>query len=284
MNSLITIHHKRKRNLENTLKAISRGSQLPDEVIVVNIGPEPSLTEDFGFDLKWVQIDDYDPQFLPIPKARNLGAAKAEGDHLIFLDVDCVPSADFVKTISNYLENHKGLIMGHPKYLYHSIKGDEVDKELKAISRDHHKRPSVDGIEECSDPGLFWSLCFGISKRLFEKLEGFDEGFKGYGGEDTDLSFRCKQNDVPFYLCDAVTFHQHHGFYSPPLNNMESIVANSNYFRKKWGAWCMQKHMKAFKMMGFVDWDEKASREASIIKEVEPFQMEQYYVHDAPYA
>ncbi|WP_425466922.1 galactosyltransferase-related protein [Rarobacter faecitabidus] len=35
---------------------------------------------------------------------------------------------------------------------------------------------------------LFWSLTFALSSATWQRIGGFDEGYCGYGGEDTDFA------------------------------------------------------------------------------------------------
>jgi GT2 family glycosyltransferase len=177
-----------------------------------------------------------------------------------------------------------GLVMGTPRYLYDEPAEDFTNEILFNESIEHHKRPTVEAISQCKDPGLFWSLCFSITKERFDFLGGFDPNYFGYGAEDTDMSFTCQKEGVPFYLSPTIAYHQHHGFYSPPVDKMESIISNCNYFYSKWGVWPMDKHLKAFARQGFVKWDENTNEPISLNEQPDPFTTEQFYVNDRPYA
>ena len=64
------------------------------------------------------------------------------------------------------------------------------------------------GYSKVSHPyELFWSLCFGIRKKTFIKLGGFDTRFEGYGGEDTNFSFTARSQNLPLYKISVLTYH-----------------------------------------------------------------------------
>ena len=42
----------------------------------------------------------------------------------------------------------------------------------------------------------FWSLAFAVTPATHERIGGFDEGYAGYGAEDTDYAFRARAAGV----------------------------------------------------------------------------------------
>ncbi|ARN76897.1 hypothetical protein BST97_02145 [Nonlabens spongiae] len=282
--TLITIHYDREIQLNNLLRGLSLGTNVPDEVIVINMGQKPNIYKDYNLNLKIEQIEGDDRARLPIGQSRNLGAKLASFETLHFLDVDCIPDKFYIEKMNDGLLNQNGLFMGTPKYLFDEVSEDFTFNELEKQSTEHHKRPSVKGIERSNDAGLFWSLCFSISRSSFKKLGGFDEGYYGYGGEDTDLSFTCKKLNFPFFLTEAVAYHQQHGFYKPPVDKLQAIVDNCNYFYSKWNHWPMDKHLKAFAEYGYVDWEENQKKPIKVINKPDQFSIEQFYIKDIPYA
>ena len=61
------------------------------------------------------------------------------------------------------------------------------------------------------DHERFWSLSFGVRRPTWELLGGFDDGFVGYGAEDTDLGLRAAELGIPLaWFGGGTAFHQWH--------------------------------------------------------------------------
>lgn len=71
---------------------------------------------------------------------------------------------------------------------------------------------------------MFWSLGFAMRADDFASVGGFDEGYSGYGGEDTDFAFACRRAGLELWLSSAPVFHQAHAVHRPPLQHTSSIV------------------------------------------------------------
>jgi GT2 family glycosyltransferase len=141
-------------------------------------------------------------------RARNLGAAHAQADYLVFLDGDCVPNRRFV-------ERHRRLAQrGHflngsrvllsERLSRRALAGEVQLADLRGpdwlrlrLSGDVNKLthllywPSAPGRVQ---DGFRWkgirSCNFGVWYRDFEAVNGFDESFRGWGHEDADLVLR----------------------------------------------------------------------------------------------
>ena len=75
------------------------------------------------------------------------------------------------------------------------------------------------------------------------------------GGEDTDFSFSARSQNIPLYKISALAYHQFHLSYSPPLNHLAEIVSNAEIFQQKWQILPMDKWLKQFADMGYIDRD-----------------------------
>jgi len=136
--------------------------------------------------------------------ARNVGAAAGDGEVLVFLDGDTVPSLDFVRRLSAWpaalpdalavgTRHHVDLNRWDTRRLVAWLDGSEpapsaltdpawLDDGYRASrslldADDHSYRFVISAVMACS-------------RRLFDELGGFDERFVGYGGEDWELAFR----------------------------------------------------------------------------------------------
>jgi GT2 family glycosyltransferase len=198
---------------------------------------------------------------MPLSAARNLGAEAAIGagaEHLVFLDVDCVPTPGLVERYGQFLEDARhggaplvacGDVAYEPAPPSSSATGPDTDRR----PRHHPARPALppDEARLVEDVSLFWSLSFGVTARDFRRLGGFDEDYLGYGAEDTDFGQRLARCEgLLVFVGGAGAVHQYHPTSSPPVQHVTDIVRNANLFADKWGWWPMQTWLEEFRQRG----------------------------------
>jgi len=163
-------------------------------------------------------------------RIRNRGVAVSRGDYIIFLDGDCVPEVDFVAR--HRLLAHHG----------HFVNGSRV---LLSLDLTNRVLAGVESILDRSDwYWLLWRLqghaskltgllrlpdwamridrtfswkgirsCnLGVWRSDFERVDGFDESFVGWGHEDADLVLRLHNSGVARKngFCATEVFHLWH--------------------------------------------------------------------------
>jgi GT2 family glycosyltransferase len=141
-------------------------------------------------------------------RSRNLGAAQARADYIVFMDGDCVPNPRFV-------EQHERLaapgyfVNGSRVLLSPRLSREVVDgrMELSRLDGAGWLRLRLAGDVNKLTHLLHWpqapfrveqrfrwkgirSCNFGVSWRDFEAVNGFDEVYSGWGHEDADLVLR----------------------------------------------------------------------------------------------
>jgi GT2 family glycosyltransferase len=179
LTSLIIITLRRAPLLRQTLAALARQTRRPDEVIVVDNGPDPD-TE--------AVAHEFDARYIVEPRrgygsARNRGLAEARGDVLYFLDDDCVAEPDWAER------------------LFDTIAAGSAD--LACGSRGTARRGLAARLEYLSTdgpvlsprlaagPAPFLSTCNLILKReVVDKIGAFDE--KLAMCEDRDFTARAR--------------------------------------------------------------------------------------------
>jgi predicted glycosyltransferase involved in capsule biosynthesis len=281
--SLIIIFHKRYQHLVKTLKGIENGSVIPDEVILIEMDTSKSYIPESLLQIEHRLLNIEGMEELPIAEARNLGAFWSNNEILAFLDVDCIPSKNYIANIEKTFLEDDCLYMGTPKYL--SQAPDKLDSQhLEEYSELHPLRPNPATIDCIDDYGMFWSLTFFLTHNTFSKVDGFDTKYTGYGAEDTDFAFKAKDLNIQFCITPFFVYHQKHFFHRPPLNNLRSIVANCNYFYSKWNVWPMKNHLNAFRKRNLIDWDENQSQDIEILRKPSQRMINEAVVTDEPYA
>jgi GT2 family glycosyltransferase len=249
--TVITLNKGRDAHLARLLEGLARGPH-PEACVVVEMGANPVPLPDLGFPIRRVHLE---AAGLPLARARNAGRRAATTERLVFLDVDCIPSADLVPSLSHDLDAADGLICCEIRYLPAGTVADGwTEVALRAAGHRHPVRHFPErGLARSENVGLFWSLAFGVRATTFDRLGGFDEGFDGYGAEDTDLAFRADALGIPvLFTAGGLAFHQHHLACDPPLQHFSDIVRNAARFRARHGLWPMDGWLDAFAVRGLI--------------------------------
>ncbi|NDV92561.1 glycosyltransferase [Alteromonas sp. 345S023] len=250
--SVVTLVKGRKRQLENLLESIKAGSLIPDEIVVVWMEtPTPqSHVTDTELNLKQVYIED---AVLPLAEARNVGFQNTSFENIVFLDVDCICSPTVLENLLAHVTDNT-IISAYARYLpYMPLKGNYPLIAPDALT--HPKRAELSTFETLPHK-KFWSLVFALKRKSFNLIGGFDEGFTGYGGEDTDFAERFNAMGFAFMLVKDEVLHQYHLKYTPPLNYLSEIVHNANRFFSKHNYFPMYSWLQHFCDRGFVAFNE----------------------------
>lgn len=261
--TVCTLTRDRTSHLVNQVEGLLHSTVHPRAHVVAVMGgddPRPHVPST-PWETRFVDVGSASGT-LPLAAARNAAVRAADTPGVVLLDVDCIPSSSLVASYGGALERFDGILMGGVRYLppVAYVGMPREDRELHARSERHPVRPDPPpaGVFERTDAyELFWSLSFAVRRRtMLDRLGGFDEGYGGYGAEDTDLAFRAREMGVPLaWLGGAWAYHQHHDTYDPPVQHVASIVGNARRFRAVWGRWPMEGWLTRFSHIGLVRWD-----------------------------
>jgi GT2 family glycosyltransferase len=204
---------------------------------------------------------------LALADARNAGASAAiEGgaDLLVFLDVDCLAAPDLLSTYESALARvgerttRPAVLCSTVAYLPRLPPGRTAysPADLEA-AKPHAARPVLDrGDMRRADPRLFWSLSFAVCRADWQLTAGFDEGYTGYGGEDTDFGQRIvASGGSVWWTGGGLAYHQWHPVSDPPIEHLDDIIRNANRFQRRWGWFPMDGWLKTFRAMGVATYD-----------------------------
>ena len=309
--TVITTCYGRNSHLYNLLSSLMNGSVKPDEVIIVNDDADSKRLAEFSLNIVKIPttieaaVNISNKAGFDIGHNRNVGAAHATHDTLIFLDVDCIVAPTFIEQLSAKLQRYPdSLLMGLPRYLTRPLSDKEGLKlqsgslttcflnKLSVYNPYRYNFNEADclptpikqtAIEQTDDYGAFWSLCFAIKRQNFEQIGGFDTQYIGYGAEDTDFAFTARKLNINFYLTADIVYHQQHSVYRPPLNHLDSIVINANRFYEKWQHWPMEEWLKQFSNIGLICWTVVQSTPIVVLRKPSAHEIEQAHCPNAPY-
>jgi GT2 family glycosyltransferase len=130
------------------------------------------------------------PRPVSAAAARNLGAAQASGDKLLFLDADCIAAPDLVERL---LAAHR---QGHP--VVGGAVAIETDNYWMLCDNLLVFAPFLATAPAGPRPYLV-SMCLSVERRVFDTIGGFDERF-GSSGEDMDLSMRLRMSNYGLHF------------------------------------------------------------------------------------
>jgi len=252
---VITLVHGRRAHLDNLLLGLEHSTLLPLGVWVIHMNEPAAGLHSDRFPVHEVVVEGTGG--LPLARARNAVLGLAAPGPWVFIDVDCIPSEHMLEDYHAALTAYpQDLHLGAVRYLPEGANAPGwTEASLQAQSVAHplsvYRGEPGDELEH----SLFWSLNFACTREVFERVGGFDEGYTGYGAEDTDFAFRAQDRKVPLRVAEALAFHQYHPTYSPPLNHFEDIISNALRFHQRWKVWPMEGWLRSFAERGFVNWE-----------------------------
>ena len=272
--AVITLAHGRHDHLMAQMAGLRSGTRAPDVYVVAamdddEIAPLVAAAAPVAAATDVLSVAR-GRHGLPLASARNAAAAAASGagaQVLVFLDVDCVPGPDLVaRYLTECGRDVTGDGPGRPAspqvfsgavhYLPPRGPGQaRYTATDLAASTPHPARPVATTADRvaATDLRLFWSLSFAITATDWTALGGFDDGYEGYGGEDTDFAMRVdRAHGALWWVRGAPAYHQHHLVESPPVRHLADIVRNSNRFRERWGVFPMEGWLSAFEAEGLI--------------------------------
>ena len=254
-----TIQRGRIAHLRRQAHGVAALMDAPERYLVVSMDTEPAVAP--GADVVHLPVEPGDP--LPLAAARNRAIDElSDLDLVVLLDVDCIPGAGLVPryAAAAATDAGDGLLAGPVGRLgpIPAVRPRPTLAELASARLATGGRPVPEDGEVLREERveLFWSLSFAVRPEVHARIGGFDEGYAGYGAEDTDYAFRAREAGVPLHWAGgAWAYHQHHPVSHPPREHLADIVRNASRFRERWGRWPMEGWLRAFADEGLIDWD-----------------------------
>lgn len=232
--SVVITTYNRCDALLAVLDGLSRQTDRSFEVIVADDGSreehrQPVLDSAVARALRVVHVWHPDVGFTA-SRVRNRGVAAASGRYLVFLDGDCVPEVDFIArhkwlAQTGFFVNGSRVLLS-PELTQHVVSGAE---QICGRSRGYWFKQRLRG-HASKLTGLLrlpdWSgrvqrtfswkgirSCnMGVWRSDFERVDGFDESFVGWGHEDADFVLRLHHGGVARKngFCATEVYHLWH--------------------------------------------------------------------------
>jgi len=163
-------------------------------------------------------------------KVRNRGVAAASGLYLIFMDGDCVPEVDFIArhkqlAAPGHFVNGSRVLLS-PELTQAVVSGSEqicgrsplywLGQRLRGQASKLSHLLRLPDWRGRVHPAFYWkgirSCNMGVWRSDYERIDGFDESFVGWGHEDADFVLRLHHAGVARKngFCATEVFHLWH--------------------------------------------------------------------------
>jgi len=155
------------------------------EIIIVDGSPDKHLEKVIEEFKGKINIKYFYEKGLGISDSRNLGAGKAKGEYLVFIDSDCVISSDYFNNVDKFLSENTVEGFTGPDKAHSSF--SRVQKAINYAMTSHFTTGGIRGQKIHIGKIHLRGFNMGILKEAFNKIGEFS-GLKV--GEDIDISMR----------------------------------------------------------------------------------------------
>jgi glycosyltransferase involved in cell wall biosynthesis len=202
------------------LCALDPGDSL--EVVVVDDGSADDTAERLAaLDLPFPLVNLFLPRTSGSSRAmaRNAGIGKATGDLVVLADADQIVGPAFVAAHARFHRLRHDLVVAGPRG---DLADGPIDVERLAREFTFDAMPAVlgwDGRDRVMDVfsenfnnlATCWHYAFScnlsVRREHLLAVGGFDDGFRGWGLEDSELGYRLRRRGLAFaFQRDAVSF------------------------------------------------------------------------------
>jgi len=170
--NFVTTCKGRLHHVKETLPLLSK--QAEKEIILVDYSCPQNTAEWVAENYKYVNLIKVQSNGFNISHARNQGAKKVNSDFICFIDADVIIKPGFVSWLNENLN----------PYCFYSP-SNNLDKNYE-----------------------LWGTVV-LPTHSYKHIQGYDENFSGWGGEDDDLYYRLKSSGltpvgIPPHFLEAI--------------------------------------------------------------------------------
>jgi glycosyltransferase involved in cell wall biosynthesis len=245
--SLIVTSYQKPRHLRLTLASIAmqRGVEGRFELIVADDGSTdetPALVERFAMAADFpVKFTTHPHESFQVSRTRNEGVSASVAPYLIFIDGDCLVPPDFVD--QHLKRRRRGAVMFGDRYQLEQEASAGIDVELvqgidyqrlvtrqerRRLAKHHRKALWYNLIRHPTKPRLLGSN-FGLWRADYERVNGFDENYEGWGCEDDDFGYRLRAAGVKLrsivrWTCGYHVWHPRDPSWTPKWRDGNNVA------------------------------------------------------------
>lgn len=196
--------------LKNCLASLFKNTLIPFEIIISDGGSTDETPKEMtSFKHKNLTYINIGSDLGPCVK-RNIGAKKAHGRYLLFLDSDTTVGENFLKGTVNYLDKHQDVGAGQLKILRMDKKNvyDSAGEKITSFGfLTERAQGAIDTGQFDTVENIFSgkTAALIVRKSIFLQIGGFDENYYMYW-EEPDLCWRIwkSEHKVVFLPFDKV--------------------------------------------------------------------------------
>ncbi len=251
--SVIVSTYNRPDTLKKVLDGLLAQNRLPDEIIVADDGSSDETKTMLLPYLKnnkvqikhvWQKDDGFQ-----LARIRNKAILKSSSDYLVFLDGDCIPQNHYVQDHlflaqkGFFFQGKRVIVSQKASDTFTCFDTNSTIRLLKhavtsAVSNAHHiiripffpafTTVKLSGIRGCN---------MGFFKDDLLAVNGFNEAFKGWGREDSEIVVRLykygiKRKEHPFRAICYHLWHKENTRKSIEQNDqlLEQAMSSDNYY------------------------------------------------------
>ena len=251
--ALIVVTYQRPRHLRLVLESIAAQGGI-DGQLELCVTDDGSTDETFQVVEEFRRLARFPVSFVTHPHltfqaalCRNDGVRATSAPYLLFLDGDCILPDDH---IAIHLRCRKrGVAMVGDAARVDQATSEQVTSEtirrgefmhlLTSSERRRLRKTELrfrlyNFIRHPTKPYKLRSGNFGVWREDFERVNGFDENFQGWGGEDDDLGRRLRLAGVRLQAIVRST-HSYHLWHPRDVTAPEKVklAANTEYLWRK---------------------------------------------------
>lgn len=192
--SVIVPVHNGGEKFRRCLVSLKEAHPSPKEIIVISDGDT---------DGSWQLAKDFAALVSRFPspggpgRARNLGAARASGEILLFVDADVTIPPGAIGQVVMMFNREPGIAALFGSY-------DDEPGETNFLSQYRNLLHHYVHQQGREDASTFWAGCGAIRREVFLSMGGFDEGYVRPSVEDIELGYRLRKAGHRIRLCKSL--------------------------------------------------------------------------------